>query len=77
MKTANCYASVSPIPDYVEQAIASLSLSDRLTFAADLVKAMRGNDDVFLANTKEAIWLQKQPYDSLLSVLKWVTSELI
>jgi hypothetical protein len=76
-KPANYYASTVTIPDYVEQAIASLSQSDRLHLAADLLDAMRGDDAVFLADTNEARWLRNQGYDSLLSVLKWVTSELL
>jgi hypothetical protein len=76
-RPANYYASGISIPDYVEKAILSLSLGEKLRFAQDLITAMRGDDSVFLANTNEALWLQSQPFDSLLSVLKWVTSELL
>lgn len=77
MRTANYYASTTEIPSHVEQAIASLSPEDRLHLAADVIDAMRGDDCVFLADTAEARWLRSQGYDSLRSVLKWITSELI
>jgi hypothetical protein len=76
-RPANYYASVSTIPDYVEKAIASLSETERLHFADDLITAMQGDDAVFLADTDYSQWLRSQGYDSLLSVLKWVTSELL
>lgn len=77
IKPANYYASSVSIPPYVEQVIASLSQRDRLHLAADIISAMQGDDAVFLANTDIAQWLRSQGYESLLSVLKWVTSELI
>ena len=76
-RPANYYASVSTIPDYVEKAIASLSSSDRLHLAGDIIDALNGDDAVLLADTNEARWLCTQGYDSLLSVLKWITSELL
>ena len=77
MQTANYYASTTEVPSQVELTILALSPEDRLHLASDLIDAMRGDDAVFLADTVEAQWLRSQGYDSLLSVLKWVTSELI
>lgn len=77
MRPANYYASNTLIPEYIETAIASLEVEDRLHLAADLIAAIRGNDEVFLASTTEAQWLRSQSFDGLLSVLKWVTSELL
>lgn len=77
MRTANYYASATEVPRYVEETILALSPEDRLHLASDLIDAMRGDDAVFLADTTEAKWLRSQGYDSLLSVLKWITSELI
>jgi hypothetical protein len=75
-KPANYYASVTAIPDYVETAILTLNSTEKLKFASDLIYAIKGGFP-FNARTPEATWLNSQPYDSLLSVLKWVTSELL
>ena len=77
MKPANYYASSVAIPDYVEQEITELEVEDHLHLAADLLDAMRGDDDVFLANTTEAQWLRSQGYETLRSVLRWISNELI
>ena len=75
-KPANHYASVTAIPDYAETAILTLNSTEKLELASDLIRAMKGGFQ-FNAGTPEATWLNSQPYDSLLSILKWVTSELL
>jgi hypothetical protein len=77
---ANYYASSVHIPAYFEASVVNLNNMGRLKLASDLIRAMKGGFKFNAgtnAGTQEADWLNSQSYDSLLSVLKWVTSELL